>query len=80
MAGVNVGWSLGPLHFAPTGRAHHYSAVHVACVGIRSIVGPVMGLLVANLASPKAAFVVSSVLEFLAFLWMFRLARRVHFT
>lgn len=79
MAGVNVGWSLGPLHFAPTGRAHHYSAVHVACVGIRSVVGPALGLAVASIASPVAAFVVSSVLECLAFLWMFRLARRVHF-
>jgi hypothetical protein len=80
MAGVNVGWSLGPLHFAPTGRAHHYSAVHVACVGIRSLLGPVLGLVVVKIASAPAAFVVSCVLEVLAFLWMFRLARRVHFT
>ena len=80
MAGVNVGWSLGPLHFAPTGRAHHYSAVHVACVGIRSILGPVLGLVVVRFASAQAAFVVSSVLEIVAFLWMFRLAKKVHFT
>ncbi len=79
MAGVNVGWSLGPLHFAPTGRAHHYSAVHVACVGIRSLVGPVLGLAVVKFASAPAAFVVSCVLECLAFVWMFRLARKVHF-
>jgi MFS family permease len=80
MAGVNVGWSLGPLHFAPTGRAHHYSAVHVACVGIRSLVGPVLGLVVVKFASAPAAFVVSSALEVLAFVWMFRLARKVQFS
>ncbi|MHC4939356.1 MAG: MFS transporter [Planctomycetota bacterium] len=43
MAGVMVGWSLGPLHFSPEGRGHAYTAVHFGCVGIRSIIAPFLG-------------------------------------
>ena len=78
MAGVNVAWSLGPLHFAPPGKAHHYSSVHVACVGVRSILGPLLGMGVMAAFSFEAALVVSAGLEVAAGLWMFRLARRVH--
>ena len=78
MAGVNVAWALGPLHFAPRGQAHHYSAVHVACVGIRSVLGPAIGWVVQNLFSYEAALIVSASLEALGGLWMLRLARRVH--
>ncbi len=78
MAGVNVAWSLGPLHFAPPGRAHHYAAVHVSCVGVRSILGPLLGIGVLAAFSFEAALAVSAGLEVLAGLWMLRLARRVH--
>lgn len=78
MAGVNVAWSLGPLHFAPPGKAHHYSSVHVACVGVRSILGPLLGMGVMAAFSFEAALVVSAGLEVAAGLWMLRLARRVH--
>jgi MFS family permease len=77
MSGVNVSWALGPLHFAPRGEAHHYSAVHVGCVGIRSVLGPVIGETVKSLFSYRAAMGVSAALELLAAIWMFRLARRV---
>ena len=78
MAGVNVAWALGPLWFAPPGQAHHYSAVHVACVGVRSVLGPLLGWSVQTLLSFHAALIVSASLEATAAVWMFRLARRVH--
>jgi len=78
MSGVNVSWALGPLHFAPRGQAHHYSSVHVACVGVRSVLGPAIGWAVQNLFNYQAAMIVSASLEALAGLWMLRLARKVH--
>jgi MFS family permease len=77
MAGVNVGWSLGPLHFAPPGEAHHYTSIHVSMVGIRSVVGPPIGYGVAKMLSPSAAFVLAAGLEAMGAVWMIRLARRV---
>ncbi|MEE8106290.1 MAG: MFS transporter [Planctomycetota bacterium] len=43
MAGVDVGWSLGPLHFAPKGRSRSYAGIHVAMVGVRSLFAPMFG-------------------------------------
>jgi len=62
MGGVNIGWSLGPLHFAPDGKAHMYGAVHFCCVGIRSLIGPFLGFWVKDLFSYAAAFRLSAVL------------------
>jgi MFS family permease len=76
MAGVNVSWALGPLLFAPPGRAHHYAAVHMAMVGIRSALGPALGYLVATLASFRAALGMAVALEAVAVARMWALARR----
>jgi MFS family permease len=62
MGGVNVGWSLGPLHFAPDGKAHMYGAVHFCLVGIRSIVGPFLGFWVKDRFSYPVAFALSAAL------------------
>lgn len=78
MAGVNVSWALGPLYFAPRGQAHHYSAVHVACVGVRSVVGPTLGYVAQRALSFGAALVIAAALETAAAIVTFRLARRVH--
>jgi hypothetical protein len=78
MAGVNVAWALGPLHFAPPGMAHHYSSVHVACVGIRSVMGPLVGWLVQAAAGFRAAMWLAVGLEAAAAVWTWRLAGRAH--
>jgi MFS family permease len=62
MGGVNVGWSLGPLHFAPDGEAHMYGAVHFCMVGIRSLVGPFLGFAMKVLFGYTPAFVLSAAL------------------
>src|SRR6185295_7444542 len=48
MALVHLGWSLGPLAFAPPRAARSYVTVHVLCVGIRSSFGPFLGLWIAE--------------------------------
>jgi len=48
MAVVNLGWSLGPLAFAPPRQARSYLTVHVLCVGVRSAVAPFLGLWIAE--------------------------------
>ncbi|MFI5402476.1 MAG: MFS transporter [Planctomycetota bacterium] len=62
MGGVNVGWSLGPLHFAPDGQAHMYGAVHFCMVGIRSLIGPFLGFAMKKHFGFPAAFALSAVL------------------
>jgi MFS family permease len=78
MSAVNVSWGLGPLLFAPPGRAHHYSSVHMAMVGIRSMVGPALGYAVAHTLSFSAALVMAAALEVVAVGRTLALARRVH--
>jgi MFS family permease len=43
MAGVNAAWSLGAMRFAGERDAAAYMGAHVACVGVRGLVGPVIG-------------------------------------
>jgi MFS family permease len=62
MGGVNVGWSLGPLHFAPDGKAHMYGAVHFCLVGVRSLFGPFLGFAMKEIFSYPAAFALSAAL------------------
>jgi MFS family permease len=76
MAGLDLGWSLGPLHFAPEGKAHMYAAVHFCLVGLRSLVAPLMGYLVLRLVSFRATFWISTLLEIVAILVILRLVKR----
>ena len=76
MAGVDVGWSLGPIHFAPDGRAHMYAAVHFSLVGIRSCFAPFLGFAIANQFGYRAAFLASATLLVVAACMIWRLARR----
>jgi MFS family permease len=75
MAGISVGWTLGPLHFAPPGRARQYMSVHVLLVGVRSGTAPFVGYFLAEATSVRAAFWITAGLMALAFLVMSRVGR-----
>ncbi len=62
MSFVTIGWTLGPLHFAPPGRARRYAGVHVFLVGVRSAPAPFLGLWLASAFSLRVGFAVSAVL------------------
>jgi len=76
MAGVDVGWSLGPLHFAPDGRGHMYTAVHFSLVGVRSCFAPFLGFAIVHYLGYNAAFLTSATVLVVATLIIWRLARR----
>jgi predicted MFS family arabinose efflux permease len=75
MGGVNIGWSLGPLHFAPDGQAHMYGAVHFCLVGVRSLVGPFLGYMMRKQFGFGPAFALSAVLVTSAAATAWRLGR-----
>jgi MFS family permease len=76
MAGVGMGWSLGPLHFSPARSAHMYTAVHFSLVGVRSLFAPALGWLIKRQFSYSAAFGLSVVLIAAAMVTVWRLAHR----
>jgi MFS family permease len=76
MAGVDVGWSLGPLHFAPDDQAHMYAAVHFCMVGIRSVVAPFLGFAVKSWLGFAPAFAMSGGLLVVAALVVASIGRR----
>ena len=76
MAGVNVGWNLGPIRFAPDGKAHMYAAVHFSMVGIRSALAPFLGFLVKEHFSFPVAFRMSAALVVVGALTLWRLGGR----
>jgi len=78
MAGVGVTWNLGPLAFAPEGDGRKYAAAHVALVGVRSVIGPPLGYLIAETVSLRAAFGVAAVLVFSAAVLCWRLRAPNH--
>jgi predicted MFS family arabinose efflux permease len=75
MAGVNVGWTLGPIHYAPDGKAHMYTAVHFSMEGIRSLFAPFLGWLVKSWFSFPVAFAMSAALVVLGAVVLWRLGR-----
>ncbi len=76
MAAVNLGWNLGPLHFAPIGQGRAYSTVHMWCVGGRSAVAPFIGYVLSEVFSIRVAFLVSAGMVVTGAVTMFALARR----
>jgi MFS family permease len=77
MAGVMVGWNLGPLNFAPDRQGHMYFAVHFSLVVVRSVIAPFLGFAVLRLLSYQAAFALSAAFMLCAVIVLLRLARRV---
>jgi MFS family permease len=76
MALVNLGWALGPLSFAPPGRARSYITVHVLFVGVRSAIAPFFGLWLAEKVSRQAVFALSAALVAAGCATLVALARR----
>ncbi len=66
MAGINVTWNVGSISFAPNGKGGHYQGIHVAMVGIRGALGPVVGFLLLRWAGYREVFVTAAVVFLLA--------------
>ena len=56
MAGVNITWNVGSMAFAPKGQGGYYQGIHVAMVGIRGTIGPLVGYAVYELWGLRAVF------------------------
>lgn len=56
MAGVNITWNVGSMAFAPPGKGGYYQGIHVAMVGIRGTIGPLVGFAVYELWGLRAVF------------------------
>jgi MFS family permease len=67
MAGINLGWTMGPIHFAGSRDSAAYMGAHVALVGVRSLIGGPFGIwLYRASGSPLATFAAASLLFALA--------------
>jgi MFS family permease len=76
MAGINIAWSMGPIHFAPPGSSSRYMGVHVALVGVRALGGHIAGGAVADVCgNSKPVFVLAAALFALAALLIHRAMR-----
>ncbi len=77
MTGVLLIWNMGPVAFAPGGRAMHYMSVHVALVGVRGLIGHPIGGVIAAVADPRWVLVFSSIAWLAGSLVMASLGRRM---
>ncbi len=77
MAGVNVTWNVGSITFAPPGQGGHYQGIHVAMVGIRGILAPILGFVLLETMGYRAAFVAAAALFGAAAISSALLARRL---
>jgi len=59
MAGVNIGWNVGSISFAPAGLGSHYQGIHVAMVGIRGLLGPLLGFTVYRFFGMERVFLLA---------------------
>mgnify|MGYP001064700398 CR=1 FL=1 len=62
MAGINVVWNVGSIAFAPPGRGGYYQGIHVAMVGIRGTLGPLLGWAVYEWVGLRAVFALAALL------------------
>jgi MFS family permease len=76
MAGINVAWSLGPVHFAGSADASGYSGAHVTITGIRGMVAPIAGALVLKYLGYEPVFIASMLMFLLGSAGMVLIARR----
>ncbi|MBD3220195.1 MFS transporter, partial [bacterium] len=62
MAGVNVTWNVGSIAFAPPGQGGHYQGIHVAMVGFRGVLAPILGYLLLTFLGYREVFLVAAAL------------------
>lgn len=79
MVGVHLGWTLGPVYFAPNSeQAPRYLAVHATLVGVRGIVFQGFGVLLYTITGGSLIPLVIASFGFLAAsIQMHRLGRRI---
>lgn len=76
MSAVNIGWTMGPIHFARRKDSVPYMGAHVALVGVRGLIAGPLGILVYRLAgTPRATFGCATALFVLGALLMVSLDR-----
>jgi MFS family permease len=80
MAGINVTWNVGSISFAPEGQGGYYQGIHVAMVGIRGLLGPLMGFALLTLASYRVVFGVSAAIFLVSSISSAVLGRRLRDT
>jgi hypothetical protein len=66
MAGVNLSWTLGSMHFAGESDASAFQGMHVALTGIRGILAPSLGFAIYSILGTAAVFAFSACLFILA--------------
>lgn len=76
MAGVNLSWSLGSMHFAGEQDASAFQGIHVALTGVRGLLAPSLGFAVYSLFGSGAVFAISTALFTAAGLFMLRQHRQ----
>ena len=78
MAGVQLVWNMGPVAFAPLHEAGKYMGLHMALVGVRSMMGhPLGGWMVDVTGDPRLVFWFSCEALVLGALGMFFLAYKM---
>jgi hypothetical protein len=77
MAGVNLSWTLGSMHFAGDQDASAFQGMHVALTGIRGLLAPSIGFAIYSLLGTAAIFAFSSVLFLMAGVLMLRQDRDI---
>lgn len=75
MAGVHVGWNVGSIVFAPPGRGAHYQGIHVAMIGVRGLLAPILGYALLRWLGYREVFLVAALLFVMASLSSWLLAR-----
>jgi len=77
MAGVNLSWTLGSMHFAGRQDASAFHGIHVALTGVRGLLAPTLGFVLYRAAGSAAVFALSTGLFACAGILMLRQHRRL---
>jgi MFS family permease len=77
MAGLSLVWMLGSIHFAGEDDATPYSGIHTTLVGLRGMIGPLVGYFINLYLGPDAVFILGAGLFWLASFLMWILYRNI---